>query len=447
MTTIKAAALITNSSLGIIRDAFITFENDRITQIGKWSDYKSDSEKKSELIDLGDCILSAGFVQTHIHLCQTLFRGLADDLYLLDWLQQRIFPFENAHSETSMTSSAEIGILELLSNGTTTIMDMGSVRHYESVLETVKKTGLRGYFGKALMDENPLYPKLSESAKSALDSAQNQLKKYHHSENDRLRYAMTPRFILSCSDELMIESHAVAKRNSKVLYHTHSSEQQAELAAINKRCGMDNVEYFEHLGLLDEQTALAHCIWLNEREIKLMQERKVRLLHCPSSNLKLGSGIAQIPELLEAGVQISLGADGAPCNNNLDPFVEMRLAALIQKPRLNPTVMNAKTVYELATIEGAKSLGWNDEIGSLEVGKKADIIALNLNRIWNPLLLENDHSIYSAIVYSAQRENVSDVWIDGKAIKRKNELVGVDEGKTLDSARMELKRLLGRVDA
>lgn len=447
MTTIKAAALITNSSSGIIRDGYISFDNDRITQIGKWSDYKSEPANKSDLIDLGDCILSTGFVQTHIHLCQTLFRGLADDLNLLDWLQQRIFPFENAHNETSMTLSAEIGILELISNGTTSIMDMGSVRHYESVLETAKKTGLRGYFGKALMDENHLYPKLSESTKSALDSAQDQMKKYHQTENDRLRYAMTPRFILSCSDELMIDSHSIAKQNSKVLYHTHSSEQQAELDVIRKRCKMDNVEYFEHHGILDERTLLAHCVWLNDREKNLMKERNAKLLHCPSSNLKLGSGIAQIPELLEAGVQVSIGADGAPCNNNLDPFVEMRLAALIQKPRLNPTVMNAKTVYELATIEGAKSLGWNDEIGSLEVGKKADIIALNLNKIWNPLLLENDHSIYSALVYSAQRENVSDVWIDGKVIKRKNELIGIDETKTLDSARIELKKLLGRVEA
>lgn len=444
-TIIKASAIITNSSAGIIRDGFIALESDRISAIGFQRNLTTDFVKNATVLDWNDLIISPGFVQTHIHLCQTLFRGLADDLPLLDWLQKRIFPFEHAHSESSMKTSAQLGLTEMLANGTTTIMDMGSVRHYEQVLETAVSMGMRGYFGKALMDANDLFPALTDTTANELKNAEAQLKTYHHSANDRIRYAMTPRFILSCSDDLLINSKAIARNYDDVLYHTHSSEQQAELAVIRQKYGYDNVDYFDHLGLLDSQTLLAHCVWLNENERTVIREKNVKILHCPSSNLKLGSGVALIPELTESGISVSLGADGAPCNNNLDPFVEMRLAALIQKPRLNPTVMPAKQVFEMATIEGAKALGLDDQIGSLEVGKKADFIGLNLNRIWNPLLLETDPSIYSAIVYSSQKENVSDVWIDGRIIKKDGELAGVDSHELLHNSRKELKKLLNRL--
>lgn len=444
-TIIKASAIITNSNHGIIRDGFISVSGNLITEIGLQKDLTTQLTKDAAILDWNDRILSPGFIQTHIHLCQTLFRGLADDLPLLDWLQKRIFPFENAHSESSMKASAQLGLSEMLANGTTTIMDMGSVRHYEKVLETAVAMGMRGYFGKALMDANDLFPALTDTTANELKNAESQLKSYHHAANDRIRYAMTPRFILSCSDELLVSSKAIARQFNDVLYHTHSSEQQAELAVIRQKYGYDNVDYFDHLGLLDSQTLLAHCVWLNENEKAAIRDKKVKILHCPSSNLKLGSGVALIPELTETGISVSLGADGAPCNNNLDPFVEMRLAALIQKPRLNPTAMPAKQVFEMATIEGAKALGLADQIGSLEVGKKADFIGLNLNQIWNPLRLETDQSIYSAIVYSSQKENVSDVWIDGRIIKKDDELVGVDSNELLHHSRKELKNLLNRL--
>ena len=444
-TIIKASAIITNSKQGIIRDGFISISGNRITDIGLQKNLTTQTLNSTTVLDWNDRILSPGFVQTHIHLCQTLFRGLADDLLLLDWLQKRIFPFENAHSESSMKASAQLGLAEMLANGTTTIMDMGSVRHYEQVLETAIAMGMRGYFGKALMDANDLFPALMDTTSNELKNAESQLKTYHHAADDRIRYAMTPRFILSCSDELLVSSKAIARKYDDVLYHTHSSEQQAELAVIRQKYGYDNVDYFDHLGLLDSKTLLAHCVWLNENEKNVIREKNVKILHCPSSNLKLGSGVALIPELKESGISVSIGADGAPCNNNLDPFVEMRLAALIQKPRLNPTAMPAKQVFEMATIGGAEALGLESQIGSLEVGKKADFIGLNLNKIWNPLLLESVQSIYSAIVYSSQKENVTDVWIDGRVIKKGGELLGVNEEQIFHQSGSELKKLLDRV--
>lgn len=442
---IQAAFLITNSTEGIIRSGAVVIQNDRIIWVGKSTECPYQHFSPYELVERPTHILSVGFIQTHIHLCQTLFRGMADDLHLLEWLTQRIFPFEAAHNENSMTSSAEIGLLELIGNGTTTVLDMGSVNHYESVLETAKQFGFRGYFGKALMDQNHLFPKLSESTQQALKSSEQLQKKYHRSEHDLIRYAQTPRFILSCTDDIMINSFHLASAVEKGLYHTHSSEQEPELKVVRERCGMDNVEYFEHHGILSDKTALAHCIWLNDREVQLLKERQTRILHCPSSNLKLGSGIAKIPQLLKEKIKVSIGADGAPCNNNLDPFIEMRLAALIQKPFHHPAVMNAKTVYELMTIEGAKSLHWDEDLGQLSIGKKADLISISLDEEWMPLYPESDDEIYSAIVYSAQRLNISDVWINGKIKKWKGELVGIDREQKIQVAKNELKKLVGRL--
>jgi cytosine/adenosine deaminase-related metal-dependent hydrolase len=229
-----------------------------------------------------------------------------------------------------------------------------------------------------------------------------------------------------------------------MLFHTHASENKSEVKAVRERCNMENIEFLHHLGVLSENACLAHCIHLNENEVGILKNTRTNVAHCPSSNLKLGSGIANVPHLQSNNINVTLGADGAPCNNNLNMFQEMRLASLLQKPIYGPTAMPAQSVFQMATLNGAKALGLGRELGSIEVGKKADIVLLDLNNVWNSTLPEKD--IYSTIVYSATPENVDSVMIDGEWVYRKREFVKIDQEKLVVDSRSELTTLLGRVE-
>lgn len=429
----------------VIRDGAIAVEGQSIARIIMPDELRGMPHEGWDVVDARELIALPGFVQTHIHLCQTLFRGLAEDVQLLDWLQSRIFPFEAAHSSESMYASARLGLAELLRSGTTSIMDMGSVHHEDEVVRAVTESGIRAFLGKALMDVNEMYPPLKEDLRSAISSAQRQAEQWHGSAGGRIRYAVAPRFILSCSDPLLTEAHAMTRAFPGMLFHTHASENRHEMEEVRKRCGMDNVEYFDALGILNHVTCLAHCIWLNDHEVDLMAQRHAKVLHCPSSNLKLGSGIATVPRYMERGISVSLGADGAPCNNTLDMFQEMRLAALIQKPIHGPTAMRALHVLRLATMGGATALGIADEVGSIAAGKKADIILLDLDRYWNaPGTLDAD-GIAGNIVHTANPENVSAVMIDGEWVYRDGAHCTLDLPHTVEAARSELASLLTRV--
>ncbi|MBI4548964.1 MAG: 5'-deoxyadenosine deaminase [Ignavibacteriae bacterium] len=402
------------------------------------------SVETGEIVRADGCTAIPGFIQTHVHLCQTLFRGMADDLELLDWLRLKIFPLEAAHNSCSMYSSAMLGIAELIRSGTTTILDMGSVHHEEEIILAIGETGLRAFVGKAMMDVNDLYPKLKEPTTESLRSTRELAERWHNSYDGRIKYAMAPRFILSCTDKLLREAYEMASSSNGMLFHTHASENKNEIDQIRQRCKMENIEYLHHLGVLSERSCLAHCVHVNEREVDLLRSTSATVAHCPSSNLKLGSGIANIPYLINMGVHVSLGADGAPCNNTLSMFQEMRLASLLQKSLHGATAMSAKKVFEMATLGGARVLGLGHDIGSIEVGKKADIVLLNLERIWNPLASDDDP--YSTIVYSAGPENVDSVMIDGRWVYRKGEFVNIDEGKIMSETKRELKTLLERAE-
>jgi cytosine/adenosine deaminase-related metal-dependent hydrolase len=243
----------------------------------------------------------------------------------------------------------------------------------------------------------------------------------------------------------MKQTNELLEHYPGTLFHTHASENRTELENVRKRCGKDNIECFEDLGILNDKSCIAHCIWLNENEIQLMKKREGRVLHCPSSNLKLASGIANIPRYLKEGISVSLGADGAPCNNFLDIFVEMRTASLIQKPIYGPTAMPAKTVFEMATIGGAKALHLQNEIGSIEVGKKADLVLIETNQIHNSMNL-NEENLYSTIVYTCDHTNVKSVMIDGEWVYRNQDFISLDEKEVVRKSQEELKKLLNRVN-
>ncbi|MBT8387458.1 MAG: amidohydrolase family protein, partial [Ignavibacteria bacterium] len=305
-----------------------------------------------EVCNFPELTLVPGFVQTHVHLCQALFRGLVDDLLLLDWLQKKIFPFENAHNEKSLSASAKLGMNELLLGGTTTILDMGTLRYQQVVFEELINSGMRAFSGKCLIDENELYTVFKGETKNEINETQKLAQKFHGSNGNKIFYGFAPRFVLSCSEELLKETKEMMKDFPGSLYHTHASENKTEVEEVRKRFSKGNVEYFDTIGVLDDHTVLAHCVHLNDNEKSILKQRQIKVAHCPSANLKLGSGIAPIPDYLNKGISVSLGADGAPCNNNMSIFTEMRHAALIQKPIYGPQVMDARTVFGLATIEG-----------------------------------------------------------------------------------------------
>jgi len=427
----------------ILNSHFVEIGNGIIVRIAK-NDEEYFAKNNKRILRFDDLTLIPGFVQTHIHLCQTMFRGLADDLELLDWLQLKIFPYENAHNKNSLLAAVRLGINELLLSGTTTLLDMGSLRHQEIIFEELQSSGIRAIAGKCLIDENDLFLDFKSDTKSELKEIYQLAKTYHNTSNGKIKYCFAPRFVLSCSEELLKESFEMKKDFSGSLYHTHSSENKDEIAEVKRRHKKENIEYFDSIGVIDDHSVFAHCIHVNDKETNLLKKNDVRVSHCPSSNLKLGSGIANIPKYLKRGISVSLGADGAPCNNNLSIFNEMRLAALIQKPIHGSTVMDAKTVFKLATIEGAKALHLQNEIGSIEVGKKADLALLDLNTNVHSIS-ESDEAIYSDIVYSSSSDPVNSVMVEGewKVLNKKSLLY--DQAELNQKSKEELNKLLNRV--
>ncbi|GDX79828.1 5-methylthioadenosine/S-adenosylhomocysteine deaminase [Deltaproteobacteria bacterium] len=376
--------------------------------------------------------LLPGFVQTHIHLVQTLFRGLADDLVLLDWLRTRIWPLERGHDVDSTATSARLGVNELLGGGTTAALDMATVAHTDAVFEVAAAAGLRLFCGKAQMDRAN-EAGLSEDTDTSMRSANDLADRWHG--RGRSRYAYAPRFVPSCTDTLL-RACAEEARKRGALIHTHASENRDEVELVRALTGRDNVEHLDSLGLSGPDVLLAHCIHLTDAEEALLARTGTRLLHCPSSNLKLASGIARIPELLQRGVHVSIGADGAPCNNRLDAFAEMRLAALIQKPRLGATAMSARAVLGLMTREGAAALGLN--AGVVETGRLADLIVLDPRRQWS------GGDPYSAVVYQLDARAVDRVYVGGVLAAEAGNAVGVDPTRLAGEADAALARVRAR---
>lgn len=433
-----------NSEMQILRNHGVQIEDGVITEIYDLQNFDY-TTYPSNVIVLNHLTMLPGFIQTHVHLCQSMFKGLADDMELLDWLQKRIFPFENSHDKTSLKFSAQLGISELIESGTTTILDMGTMNHQEVIFDEMISSGIRGLSGKCMIDENNLYPEFKETSEQSISSTHELAKTYHRSSDGRINYGFAPRFALSCSEGLLIETLELMKDFEGSLYHTHSSENHGEIAAVKRKYGMENIEFFDSINALSDRTVLAHCIHTNDKEIGLLKDSGTRVAHCPSSNLKLGSGIADIPTYLNEGISVSIGADGAPCNNNLSMFTEMRLASLIQKPIHGSSSMDAKTLVKMATIDGAKALHMDKEVGSIEVGKNADLLFLDLDQTSNSLL-DNDENVYSDIVYSSDKNNVREVMIDGKWIVHQGESTIYNKDELTYNARNELQQLLKRAN-
>lgn len=414
----------------------LLIENDRIAALGQTP------ATAERVIDATGQVVIPGLIQPHIHLCQTLFRGRADDMELLDWLRQRIWPLEAAHDAESIYYSALLGIGELFLGGTTTIVDMETVHYTDAVIEAIARSGIRAVSGKAMMDRGEgVPPGLQETTDSSLAASLELLHKWHGYDGGRIQYSFAPRFVVSCTENLLQEVNKLARRYG-VKIHTHASENQGECALVEELQGMRNVIYLHDLGLTGPDLILAHCIWLADEEKDILAQSGTKVVHCPGSNLKLASGICPVPELLDRGMVVALAADGAPNNNNLDAFLEMRLAALIHKPLHGPAAMPADRVFEMATLGGARAIGQEKQIGSLEVGKKADLALVSLKGFHTQPAV--DINLYTALVYQARSTDVTLTMVDGRIVMEARELKSIDAAEVSHKANEALLRVTAR---
>jgi 5-methylthioadenosine/S-adenosylhomocysteine deaminase len=371
------------------------------------------ADRHDRVVDARGGYVLPGLIQTHIHLCQTLFRGYADDLPLMDWLRKRVWPMEAAHTADTLRAAARLATTELLAGGTTAVLTMETVHDTDVVFEAVAESGMRATIGKCMMDLDAQVPKrLREQTRSSIDESVAIGKRWDGAANGRLHAAFAPRFAVSCSRELL-EAVASLSEAQHALVHTHASESRDEIAIVRQMSGArSNIEYLANVRLASPRLCAAHCVWVDDRDQQLLADHDIKVMHCPGSNLKLGSGIAPVPEMRARGITVSLGADGAACNNRLDMFEEMRLAAILQAMRKQPGVLAARDVLWMATRAGARTLGLEHEIGSLEVGKKADVVIVERDR---PHLAPGPDP-YSTLVYAARGSDVRTTIVDGELL-------------------------------
>ena len=400
------------------------------------------------MTDLQGKLVIPGMVQTHVHFCQVLFRGLADDLPLLTWLKRKIWPMEASHDAESTYLSAMLGGMELIAGGVTTVCDMESVRFAGESARAIRDTGMRAVFGKVLMDYTDTPEELGgmpdafiESTATAMSYAMELYKTWNGAENGRIHYAFMPRGILTTTEELLQELVRVS-RETGCLVHTHACETWPESKLVRERRGATEIKYLHKLGLTGERLLLAHCLCVDEEDREILRSTRTGVASCPLANLKLGSGIAPLEQMREQKIRLSFGSDGAPCNNNLDMFQEMKFASLLQKGTLHePTAMRAEDTFDMATRGGAQVLGMEREIGTLEPGKKADLAVLQPEQLETA---PTQRSV-SMLVYAGNPHMVRDVMIDGRWVYRNGEFPNLDVEKLRVDAAQAQKRVLTRL--
>jgi len=366
-----------------------------------------------ELVDCGfRKLIFPGFVQSHIHCCQTLHRNGAEEMPLMQWLKQEIWPFEASHTAESMRRSVLMSLKEVLAAGTTAALDMGTVHHQDVIFQIMEAVGFRYTGGKAMMDNTEDCPEeLNESTSDSIDESMRLYEAFHGGNDGLLHYAFAPRFVLSCSTELLQEVRRLSDQH-KIIIHTHASEHPEEVAFIRGTHGLGNVAYLDKIGALNCHSVIAHMVHLDESEKELMKQYNISTAHCPTTNLKLGSGVAPIAEYLDRGAWVGLGSDGAPCNNSLSIFNELKLAPLLQKGVNNDhRLVSPEDALRLVSINGAKILRQADRIGKIQEGMDADLVVMDMDRPWTYNFEKNPAA---TLVYGADARNVWGTMVKGK---------------------------------
>lgn len=426
MILIKNTTIITqNRKRQIMKNAGLVIEKDIIKDIGLSKEIERQYSKKTKkIIDGQGKVIMPGMINTHTHLAMSLLRGYADDMNLEEWWLKHVYPIESKFGRKEVYWGSLLSMLEMIKSGTTCFADF---YYYEDEVGAIaKEIGMRGILGCAVLDMPTFYFK---DTNSAFKKAQTIIKKF---ANDLLiKVVLAPHMFQTTSLKTYKKAKELANQYN-LLLSTHTAETKQEVDYCLKEYKQRPVEILAQAGILDEKTLLAHCCWLNKKEIKILAKSGASVAHCPISNMKLGSGIMPLPEMLKAGINISLGTDSACSNNSLDMFGEMKTAALLHKVyNLDPITANAQIVLDMATINGARALGLEKDIGSLEIGKKADLIILDFEQ---PHLMPM-HNPVSHLVYSAKGSDVETTIINGKIIMEKKRIKKVNEYKILDEVK------------
>ena len=415
----------------ILEDGAVVVKGDVISAIG----FRTDLEKKyivDQTIDARGKLVLPGFINGHTHVPMTLFRGLHDDVTLDEWLHKYIFPAESKNvTEEFVRWGTRLAAAEQIRGGITTFADMYYFE--DAVAEETKKAGMRGILGETFID----FPAPDNKDEAAmLAYTEKFLKRW---QNDPLIHAApAPHSIYTCSQKTLQDAAALARKyNAPILIHV--AEMKKELDDSRAQNGTTPVQYLNKIGILGPDVVAAHCIFVDDTDRKVLAEKQVGCVHNPSSNMMLASGVSPVPELRAAGVAVGLGTDGpAGSNNDLDLMEEMDLAAKLQKiTKMNPLALGAKAVVEMATIDGAKALHMEKEIGSLEAGKKADIIVISLNEP-NAVPM---YDVYAQLAYALKGSDVETVVIGGRVVMREHQLLTVKEDEVLAKAREYQKKV------
>lgn len=361
-----------------------------------------------------------GFIQSHIHFCQTLHRHLAEEMPLIQWLKQEIWPYEASLDRAAIGRSVLMSLQEVLQSGVTSVLDMGTVHLQEVIFEIMETARFRYTGGKAMMDQCPDAPAgLTETTGQSIRRSMELYLQFHGKNNGLLNYAFAPRFVLSCSTELLQEVRKLSDQHN-IIIHTHASEHPEEVAFIKENHNCGNIAYLDKLGALNEHHVIAHMVHLDEEEKELVKQYNLSVAHCPTTNLKLGSGIAPIAEYLERGVWVGLGSDGAPCNNSLSIFDEIKLAPLLQKGfHHDPLPVTPEDALRMVSINGAKITRQQDRVGRIQPGMDADLVLLDID---TPQTYNFQSNPAAAIVYGADARNVNSTMVQGKFLYRDRRL-------------------------
>ncbi|MGC8817331.1 MAG: amidohydrolase family protein [Candidatus Hadarchaeum sp.] len=412
----------------VIKQGSVAIDGDRIVAVGE-----EIGEKADKVIDARGKAILPGLINGHTHLAMALLRGYADDMPLDKWLSEKIWPMEKMMRPRDCYVGSLLGSLEMIKSGTTCFAD--NYFHMDQVARAVKKAGLRGVLSYGMIDRGN-----RQKMKEEIRIGRSFVKSFQGKAQGRILTMFGPHAPYTCSTECLLKVKELAKRFG-VGIHIHVAESREEVKLTVENYGKRPVEYLDSIGFLGPEVLAAHCVWLTEKEIEMLRTKEVKPVHNPASNLKMGSGIAPVPEMLSAGIPVALGTDGAASNNSLDMFKEMKLAALLGKVRkLDPTTMPAMKALEMATINGATALGLSNEIGSVEVGKRADLITVDLKRSH----LTPMYDVVSHLVYSANGGDVDTVIVDGKILMEGGKVLTLDEEKVLELAQRTSDDLVSR---
>lgn len=438
-----------NKKREVIKNGCVAIEDGRIIAVGKCPELDKDFKGKADHeIDASKHIVMPGLVDTHVHLVQGMLKACANYKRLIPWLKERVWPLQGNMTADDALAAATLTMLEMIKTGTTTFLETGMVGRYgpDRIIERVHDVGLRAAIARHVMDmtgyaleENALHPGLIESGEQSMGDTIRLYNRYH-GWDDRIFIWFGPRTPGAVSVELYREMSAKAKE-LKTGITMHLAEVKEDVEYMTKVFGKKPIEFADWVGLTGPNVVLVHVVWVTDDEIKLLAKTGTHVSHNPSSNSKLGSGIARVADMLKAGVNVALGCDGGPSNDNYDMIEEMKLAALLQPAtKLDSQAIRAEDVIEMATLRGARALGLEDEIGSIEVGKKADIITINY---WDPKLMPMNDPV-SHIVYAAHGDDVDDVIIDGKLIMRNRKVLTMNEDKVLEDVQKHAWELFER---